>query len=666
MALDGAFLRHIKQELEGSLLGARVDKIHQPNREELVVAFRTREAAYRVLFSARANSARVHFTTIPLENPKQPPMLCMLLRKKLLGAKLVAIRQPELERLLHFDFDAINELGDHVTLTLTMEVMGRYSNIIFTGEDGKIIDALKRVDGSMSSQRLVLPGLSYRLPPPQDKLCPLSATSQQVVGALQALPRDMELSKGYLAVLQGVSPIVCRELAHQVGRGRELTVKTMDEEQYFRAGFFYQQLKDTIQAVSGKPFVAVSPQGKPMDFSFVEIHQYGTAAVVKEGESFSQLLDEFYRERDKQERMRVREQDLLRLLSTHSERLSRKIGIQRGELEQCAGREGLRVAGDLISANMYQMEKGLEAVDLPNFYEEGSPLLHIQLDPALTPSQNAQKYYKEYRKAKTAEEKLTEQIDLAGKELEYLESVLDALGRAETERDLSEIRAELQEQGYLRKLRSKKDKPAGVSAPMEFTTSDGFTVLVGRNNRQNDKLTLKTANNNDIWFHTKNIPGSHTVLVTQGRQPTETAMEQAAQLAALHSRAKDSSQVPVDYTQIRHVSKPVSYTHLAHLPQRHFGPCPGNPRRAGPGGPGAGRRHRRDSHCGRQPGLRGVLPRPGDEVRLRGSAEGLPAAAGLPAGVCGPGDCHRRRQAHPAGRERRQRGGRHPGRWLRL
>ena len=228
----------------------------------------------------------------------------------------------------------------------------------------------------------------------------------------------------------------------------------------------------------------------------------------------------------------------------------------RPELEQCAGREGLRVAGDLISANMYQMEKGLEAVDLPNFYEEGSPLLHIQLDPALTPSQNAQKYYKEYRKAKTAEEKLTEQIDLAGKELEYLESVLDALARAETERDLSEIRAELQEQGYLRKLRSKKDKPAGVSAPMEFTTSDGFTVLVGRNNRQNDKLTLKTANNNDIWFHTKNIPGSHTVLVTQGRQPTETAMEQAAQLAALHSRAKDSSQVPVDYTQIRHVSKP--------------------------------------------------------------------------------------------------------------
>ncbi len=556
MALDGGFLRHLKQELEGKLLGARVDKIHQPNREELVVAFRTRESAYKVLFSARANSARVHFTAIPLENPKQPPMLCMLLRKKLQGAKLVAIRQPELERLLHFDFDAINELGDHVTLTLTMEIMGRYSNIILSDENGKIVDALKRVDAEMSSQRLVLPGLTYHLPPPQNKLCPLTSTQQQVVEALRSLPRDMELSKGLLAVLQGVSPIVCREIQHRVGRGRELTVKTMDEEQWFRTGFFFQQLKETLTEVSGSPYMAVNLQKKPMDFSFLEIRQYGTSAIVKQGESFSALLDEFYRERDQQERMRVREQDLLRLLSTHSERLSRKINAQRGELEQCAERDTLRIAGDLISANMYAIAKGAVSVDLPNFYEETQPLVHIKLDPALTPSQNAQKYYKEYRKAKTAEEKLTEQIDLAGKELEYLESVLDALARAETERDLSEIRGELMEQGYLRVPRSKREKLASVSAPMRFTTSDGFTVLVGRNNRQNDRLTLKTANNNDIWFHTKNIPGSHTVLVTEGKEPTETAMVEAAQLAAQHSRAKDSAQVPVDYTQIRYVSKP--------------------------------------------------------------------------------------------------------------
>ena len=241
--------------------------------------------------------------------------------------------------------------------------------------------------------------------------------------------------------------------------------------------------------------MAVSPQGKPMDFAFMDIHQYGSSAVVKEGESFSALLDDFYRERDKQERMRVREQDLLRLLSTHSERLSRKIGLQRGELEQCAGRDSLRVAGDLVSAHMYQLEKGQEWVDLPNFYEEGSPLVHIKLDPALTPSQNAQKYYKEYRKAKTAEEKLTEQIDLAGKELEYLESVLDALARAETERDLSEIRAELQEQGYLKRLRSKKEKPAAAGAPMKFTTSDGLPAPSSNGFR----TTAEPAEGNDIW-----------------------------------------------------------------------------------------------------------------------------------------------------------------------
>lgn len=556
MALDGVFLRHIKRELEEKLLGARVDKIYQPNRDELTVAFRTREAAYRVLFSARADSARVHFTAAQLENPKQPPMLCMLLRKRLSGAKLTAIVQPELERVLHFEFDAINELGDHVTLTLTSEIMGRYSNIILTGEDGKIIDALKRVDAEMSSQRLVLPGVTYRLPPPQEKRSVLEASSQEVTNALKALPGDMELSKALLSVLQGVSPVVCREIAHRAGRGAELTVKTMDEEQYFRTGFFFQQVKEAAQNVTGTPHMAVSAQGKPLDFSFVDIRQYGIAAVVKETESFSKLLDDFYGERDHRERMRVREQDLLRLLSTHSERLSRKINHQRAELEQCAKREELRVAGDLISANLFQIEKGAPSVKLQNFYEESLPTVTIKLDPSLTPSQNAQKYYKEYRKAKTAEEKLNEQIDLANRELTYLDSVLDVLSRADTEQDLMEIRSELQEQGYLRAVREKKQKQPAVSAPMKFTTKDGFTVLVGRNNRQNDRLTMKLANNNDIWFHVKNIPGSHTVLVTDGKSPTPAAMEEAATLAALHSRAKDSAQVPVDYTQVRNVSKP--------------------------------------------------------------------------------------------------------------
>ena len=556
MALDGAFLRHIKKELEEKLIGGRIDKIHQPNREELVVSFRTRESGYKVLFSARANSARVHFTSIPLENPKQPPMLCMLLRKKLSGSRLIAVRQPELERLLHFDFDAVNELGDHVTLTLTAEIMGKYSNIILSDEGGKIIDALKRVDAEMSSQRLILPGLTYNMPPAQNKKNIITTSSSEFVAEIKRIPSDMELSKAVLSTLQGVSPIVCRELAYSVGRGRELFIRDMDEEQYFRLGFFYQKLKSTIEELSGEPYMAVDTRKKPMDLCFTDIRQYGTSAVIKKAESFSELLDDFYRERDTQERMRVREQDLLRLLSNHSERLSRKINAQKAELAQCAERETLRIYGDLLSANMYNIEKGAELADLHDFYSEGEPLVRIKLDPALTPSQNAQKYYKEYRKAKTAEEKLTEQIDLAGKELVYLDSVLDALARAETERDLSEIRAELAQEGYLKSAKTRREKPVQTGAPLSFTTSDGFTVLVGRNNRQNDKLTMKTANNNDIWFHTKNTPGSHTILVTDGKAPTQTAMEEAAALAARHSRAKNSAQVPVDYTKVRHVSKP--------------------------------------------------------------------------------------------------------------
>lgn len=557
MALDGVFLRHLKKEIGAALIGSRVDKVFQPNRDELILAFRGFDAAHKLLISARANSARINLTKIPVENPQQPPMLCMLLRKKLQGAKLLDITQPELERALMLKFDSVNELGDHVELTLAVEIMGRYSNIILVDENSKIIDALKRVDAEMSSERLVLPGLLYRLPPPQDKLSMLSCDENEVLTRIDALPHDMELSKALLAVLQGVSPIVAREVQNSVGRGGEVYIRSMTPQTRERTAYFVKRLIQTARDASGRPFMVADPQKKPKDFAFLDIHQYGVSMTVTEKTSFSGMLDDFYAERDQIERMRVKSQDLLRLLTNHADRLSRKIANQQAELASCAERDTLRVMGDLLSANMYAIEKGAKSVKLQNFYDEALPELEIPLDPALTPQQNAQKYYKNYRKAKTAEEKLTEQIGLAQTELTYIDSVFEALALAENERDLGEIRTELMEQGYVRMQRGRKNqKQPPIAAPLKFTTSDGFTVLVGRNNRQNDKLTMKDANNNDIWFHTKNIPGSHTVLVTDGRAPTETAMEEAAVLAARHSRAKDSAQVPVDYTQIRHVSKP--------------------------------------------------------------------------------------------------------------
>jgi Predicted RNA-binding protein homologous to eukaryotic snRNP len=555
MALDGAFLRHIKKEIEEKALGAKVDKVYQPNKEEMVLLLRTRTDNFKLLMSARANSARVHFTQFVPENPKVPPMLCMLLRKRLAGARLIEVRQPGLERMLCFDFDAVNELGDEIRLTLVMEIMGRYSNIICVDENGKIIDALKRVDAEMSSERLVLPGMTYQLPPPQDKLCLLTSSVAEIIERIRRIPSDMELSKALLNTLQGVSPIVCRELQHLTGRGNDLTIKNMDERQYERLAFFLGRMADTVKNTDGQPYMVTGIEKKPMDFSFQNIEQYGLTAVVNRYPDFSGLLDAFYNERDRIDRMRVRSQDLLRILSNASDRLSRKINLQRAELEKCSERETLRISGDLINANLYKLQRGAVSAELENFYEESLPVVKIKLDPTLSPSQNAQKYYKAYHKARTAQEMLTVQIKQAQEELAYIDSVFEELSRAATERDLSEIRAELMEQGYIRAPKGKQKQAASLG-PLEFTSSDGFPILVGRNNRQNDRLTLKQANKHDIWFHTKNIPGSHTILLTEGRNPTETALYEAAMLAAFHSRGRDSSQVPVDYTEVKNVSKP--------------------------------------------------------------------------------------------------------------
>ncbi|MBC8533649.1 Rqc2 family fibronectin-binding protein [Yeguia hominis] len=559
MALDGAFLHHLKKELEETVLGARVEKVQQPNREELVLVMRTFRDSLKLLLSTRANSPRINLIEQAPENPKQPPMLCMLLRKRLGGAKLCGIRQPGLERVLLLDFDAVNELGDRVKLTMAVEIMGRYSNLILIGEDGKIIDALKRVDAEMSSERLVFPGLLYRYPPAQEKLCLLETEPEAMVERMRALPRDMAVSKAVLSVVQGVSPVVCREAEQFAGRGKSLTAQEMTETEQGRLLFFLRRLAETVRETKGVPYLIEIPGQKPLDFTFLNVEQYGLSAVVSRQPSFSALLERFFGERDRIDRMRARSQDLLRLLSNTSDRINRKIQNQRTELAQCANREESRVFGELLTANQHRIEKGAQFAEVENYYEEGMPILRIPLNPALSASQNAQKYYKDYRKARTAEEKLTEQIAQAEQELRYIDTVFEELSRAATEEDLNEIRNELRGEGYLRTPKEKKrggEKKPAKAKPIQYASSDGFPILVGRNNRENDELTLRTARGCDIWFHTKNIPGSHTILVTGGKTPSDAAIREAAQIAAQHSRGKDSSQVPVDYTQVRNVSKP--------------------------------------------------------------------------------------------------------------
>lgn len=553
MALDGVYLRHIKSELEQKLIGGRVDKVYQPTRDELVLAIRTREGNFKLLLCARPDTARLHLTKIALENPKQPPMLCMLLRKRLQSAKLMEIRQDGLERALYFVFEATNELGDKVKISLVIEVMGKHSNIIIVNEEGKVIDALKRVDAQMSAERMIFPGLLYRNAPKQDKVCILDITSNEVLDKIKSLPKSMYLNKALMSILQGVSPIVAREIEHISGRGKELVTTEMtnyDENRLLKA---LDELRETVKNISGKPYTVIT--NKPSDFSFMEINQYGSMAQVKKNDSFSQLLDNYYAERDRIERMRVKSSDILKILSNRSERLARKINNQKIELENCDKKEEKRICADLLNASLYAVKTGDKSVKLINYFDPNMSEVKIKLDPALNPSQNAQKYYKEYRKAKTAEVMLAEQIELAFEELEYVDTVFYSLTQATTTEDLDEIRAEIAGQGYIR-VQQRKNQKEKVSKPLEFTTSEGFKVLVGRNNKQNDKLTLKDANRNDIWFHTKDIPGSHTVLVLDGKEATDKAIEEAATLAAKHSKAKDSSLIPVDYTKIRYVSKP--------------------------------------------------------------------------------------------------------------
>lgn len=553
MALDGGYLRHICNEINSIAINSRVEKVYQPNKDEIVLGLRSLNGACKLLLSSRANSPRINFTSYAPENPKVPPMLCMLFRKKLCGAKLIKAYQEDMERIIFLDFDATNELGDHILLTLAVEIMGKYSNVIFLDSDKNIIDALKRVDISMSSQRLVLPGLKYNMPPAQDKINILESSAEEVLEKLESITVDTKLNKALLNTIQGLSPVVCREIEFLTGKGQDVTTGSITAEQKKRLVFFLNRMITQLNECSGTPCMVVI-NGKPMDFAFMDITQYGEIAEIKRASSFSELLDDYYTERDAVERMKAKSQDLHRLLSSTTERLSRKINSQTAELAQCTDREPLRIKGDLLQANLYRIEKGAKSVTVENYYDDNKPIT-IELNPALSATQNSQRYYKSYRKAKTAEQVLKVQIEKATEDLEYIDTVLESLNRATTEAELAEIRAELTEQGYLKAPKGKQKKMSALP-PLKFTSSTGFTILVGRNNKQNDKLTLKTASKNDIWLHTKDIHGTHTIILTEGKEVDDTTLLEAAQLTAYHSKARNSSQVPVDYTLVKNVSKP--------------------------------------------------------------------------------------------------------------
>lgn len=552
MALDGAFLYAVRQELSG-LIGARVEKIHQPAREEIILSLRNMEGSHKLLISASADRARVHLTEQTIDNPPTPPMFCMLLRKRLGSGKLLAIRQDGLERVLYFDFSCVNTLGDVVQLTLACEVMGKYSNLILIDENGKVIDSIKRVDAEMSRKRLVLPGIAYELPPRDARLNFLTAEKNTIRQAIAE--SSGALHKVLLQVLEGVSPVLVREWVFYAGRGAECRAETLTEDQMDRLLYSIGQSKERLLQQNGTFTVAATKEGQLKDFSFQPLYQFGTLLYTKTMPSACAVLDYFYAARDRYARVRQRANDMFHLLLHATERIQRRIAAQTEEMQQCAEKEIFRRKADLLSANLYRLQKGDTVAELEDFYEPDCPILLIALDARLTPPQNAQRYYQLYKKACTAEQVLAEQIAKGKSELQYLESVLDALTRAETEADMEQLRQELLEQGYIRRT-SRNQKPVKLQQPMQFTASDGTLIFVGRNNLQNDRLTLKTASKTDIWLHTQNIPGSHVIIAANGVMPTEQTILEAAQLAAWHSKAQQSAQVPVDYCLVKYVKKP--------------------------------------------------------------------------------------------------------------
>ncbi len=550
MPLDAICLQAIVAELRPQLLGLRIDKVQQPSREQVILLLRGNR---RLLLNAGANAPRIQLTALPRDNPAEPPMFCMLLRKHLVGARVADLTQPALERLVRLELDITDDFGRPGRRTLVLEAMGRRSNLILLDGEGRVVDCLRRVDADMSASRQVLPGLFYQPPASTGRLPVTEETEAGFRERLAAANQERQLDAFLLDTYFGISPLMARELAFRTAGE---TDRRLFELGAAGAERFWRELSAFLEAVREGRFtpLCLRREGRMMEFACLPVGQYGGAVESETWESFSALLDAFYEARERQERTRQRGADLIRTATTARDRLRRKLALQERDYAETQNRDHLRICGDLITANLYRMERGAASLTCENFYDEGGGDITIPLDPLLTPQQNAAKYYKRYTNAKTAERYLREQMEIARRDEAYLESVLEEIAEAETEQDFLDIRSELRAAGFLRG--QEKKAPRRAAGPREFRTSGGFRVLVGRNNRQNDQLTMKDADHRDLWFHTQKIHGSHVILCTGGREPEDADLVEAAKLAAWYSQARESGNVPVDYTPVKNVKKP--------------------------------------------------------------------------------------------------------------
>ncbi len=545
MAFDGGFLYKTVNELKDAI-DCHIDKIYQPSREELVFLLRKKGFVKRLLITLKSGTARIHFTENKYENPAVPPNFCMLLRKHLSSAKLLDIVQPNLERVAELIFSATNELGDTVKLRLICELIGNQSNVILVKDEDRIIDSLKHSDIE-TAKRLILPNAVYEYPKSQEKENILNSNLKTLAERISNMPG--ELSKNLLSVIDGFSPLVCREIEHKI---------LCNTQELSFAEKLEKELKNVVGAMNDKngAFIIYNLDGTALDFCYTEINQYGPNFKNRQFESCSELLDAFYTAKDNFARMQSASHDIVKLVQNLKSRTEKKLALRLNELKQCECRETFRIYGELIKANLYKIENGSSFATVQNYYDENLSDIKIPLNPALSPAKNAEKYFKDYKKTYTAEQTLTQLTENDRKELIYFDSVLDNISRCSSIAELDEIRQELALNGYIRLIVNKKQKNNTPSNFNEYLSQEGYKIIVGKNNLQNDYITTKLASKSDLWFHTKNIAGSHVVVLCQGGAVSEETILKAATLAAQNSKAALSSNVPVDYTYIKNVKKP--------------------------------------------------------------------------------------------------------------
>lgn len=553
MAFDAGMLRCTLSELRKTALGARIEKVYQPERDEILLQMRSFEGGKRLLINAGSNNSRIGFCEIPKENPQNPPMFCMLLRKYLQGAKLIEIEQADFDRVAFLGFDTRDEMGFECRRYLIAELMGKYSNLIFADGDKRIITALRTTDFSFDSVRQLIPGMVYSLPS-ADKINPRYITQEDFLSLIENAPRERACDKLIVSSFMGVAPVVAREIVYRATGHTDTPVGYCFSDDLWRE---FERFQSILNSEDFSPCLILNGE-EIVEYSFLPIDQYGSYER-RDIESAGALLDAYFASRDNKQRVHQRASDILKLLTNAEARIRKKLELQRTELSECDEGEKYRKYGDLITANLYRLPGKTSIAELEDYEEmdeEGNcPVLRIELDSRLSPSANAQRFYKKYAKTKTARVELARQIELGEGELEYIYTVFEALTRAESPADLMEIRDELYRSGYASRMKSYASHKQKAPVVMQFVTPDGMRVLCGKNNLQNEYITHKLAEKHDYWFHARQTPGSHVLLVTEGREPTDLDFTTAAEIAAHYSKAEGAN-IGVDYLLARHIKKP--------------------------------------------------------------------------------------------------------------